>query len=136
MILPRDTIMSWSGNRITEHNRDPISVNPNRIKKSARMVNGTLRENIVATKQTYSVSWSAVPSKTDKTVDGYWGGNEIMNFFETTTGAFTITLRYDSYAGTDITKSVVFSSAPSYEVVGRSTAGFDLLNISVELEEV
>lgn len=136
MILPRDTIMSWSGNRLTEHNRDPISVTPNRIKKSARMVNGGLRENIVATKQTYSISWSTVPSQTSKTIDGYWGGNDIMNFFETTTGPFVITLRYDSLAGTDITKTVVFSSAPSYEVVGRSTAGFDLVNISVELEEV
>ena len=100
------------------------------------MVNGSLRENIVATKQTYSISWSYVPSQAARTVDGYWGGNEIMNFFETTTGPFTITLRYDNSSASDITKTVVFSSAPSYEVVGRSTAGFDLVNISVELEEV
>lgn len=136
MILPRDTLMSWNGNKVTEHNRGPISVEPLRIERAARMIDGTLRKNVVATKNTYSIEWSMVPSLAGHTVDGYWGGKDILDFGIDTTGSFTLTLRYDDANGSELTKTVVFSSPPSYEVIFRSTAGYDLVNVSVELEEV
>jgi len=136
MILPRDTVMSFNGTRVTEHNRESITITPNRIEKANRMADGTLRKNVVATKESYSVSWSMVPSQTARTVDGYLGANGIIDFYNTTTGSFTLTLRYDALAGGTITKTVMFSGTPSYEIVGRSTAGFDLVNLSIEMEEV
>lgn len=135
MILPRDTIMSWNGFRITEHNRQALSVTEQKIKKSARMVDGTLRQNVVAVKTSYSVSWEMVPSLTTKTVDGYWGGKDILEFARTN-DVFTLVLRYDDADGSSITKTVAFTSDPDYEIVGRSPSGFDLVNVSVQFEEV
>jgi hypothetical protein len=135
MILPRDTAMAWNGTRITEHNRGPINVTEQKIKKSARMVNGDLRENVITVKSSYSISWDMVPSTTEKTVDGYLGGKGILDFARDT-HLFTLTLRYDDVSGAELTKTVVFSSDPTYEVIKRSPAGFDLVNVSVELEEV
>lgn len=135
MILPRDTAMSWNGTRITEHNRSSIQVTEQKIKKSTRTVNGTLRENIRVVKSRYNISWEMVPSLAAQTVDGYWGGKDILNFARTT-NSFTLTLRYDDSTGSTVTKTVVFAGDPSYEVVKRSTAGYDLVNVSVELEEV
>jgi hypothetical protein len=138
MFLPRDTVMSWSGNRITEHNRGPITVTPNRIEKSSRMADGSLRKNVIATKNSYSVSWSMVPSLAAQTVDGFYGGRDILEFYRITTGPFTLTLRYDDTGSGALSKVVVFSSAPSYEIVNRSSAAsqFDLINVSIEMEEV
>lgn len=136
MILPRDTVMSWNATRVTEHNRGPLTITPNRIEKSSRMADGTLRKNVIATKNSYSVSWSQVPSLTTKTIDGFMGGRDILDFYRTTTGSFTLDLRYDDAGGTTITKTVVFSSPPAYEITGRSTTGFDLINVSIEMEEV
>lgn len=135
MILPRDTAMAWNGTRVTEHNRGPIEVTEQKIKKSSRMVNGDLRENVIAVKSSYSISWEMVPSTTAKTVDGYLGGKGILDFARDN-HLFTLTLRYDDEGGAELTKTVVFSGDPSYEVVFRSPGGFDLVNVSVELEEV
>jgi hypothetical protein len=130
--------MSWAGNKITEHNRQPIQITEQKIKKSARTVNGVLRENVRVVKSRYSISWEMVPSLASQTVDGFWGGKDILNYARTTSAPFTLTLRYDDQAGASITKTVVFSGDPEYEVVKRSTApgGYDLVNVSVELEEV
>jgi hypothetical protein len=79
-----------------------------------------------------------VPSLAAQTVDGFYGGRDILEFYRTTTGAFTLTLRYDDLGSGALSKTVVFSSPPTYEVVNRSTAasGFDLINVSIEMEEV
>lgn len=135
MILPRDAAMSWNGNKVTEHNRQSIQITEQKIKSSERTINGTLRENVRAVKSRYSISWELVPSLASKTVDGFWGGREILDFARST-NSFTLEIRYDDADGGTLTKTVVFSGDPEYEVVGRSPAGFDLVNVSVELEEV
>jgi hypothetical protein len=49
---------TWS--KITEHNRQPLSITKNRIQKVQRMANGTLRKFFVAEKREFSVSWTYI----------------------------------------------------------------------------
>ena len=126
---------------ISDHGRKSISMTPKRIENSLRTVDGTLRRQVIATKYTYGTSWENLPSVASKTVDGYYSGYQIKNFFETTTSPFSIKFYVGNSDATStvltdtITKIVMFNSF-SYEVVGRSQSGIDLVNISLELEEV
>lgn len=145
----RNAGMAWStGNtgsltyrNISDHGRGPISMTPERIENSIRTVDGTMRRQVIATKYKYSCDWSNLPSVSSRTVDENLGGYEIKNFFETITGAFGIKFYVGNSNATNttltdtITKIVMFNSF-SYEIAGRSQSGIDLVNISVELEEV
>jgi len=48
--------------KLTDHNRQEISINPTVIEKENRMANGTLRKFIVAKKDIISTSWNFLPS--------------------------------------------------------------------------
>jgi hypothetical protein len=97
------------------------------------MVDGTLRKNFVVMKNTYSASWENVPSLTSHAVDGFMAGADMFGFYLSNQGAFNLTLVYDGAPGPAF--PVMFSSF-SYEVSKRGTNGIDLVNISVEIEEV
>lgn len=109
---------------LSDHNRTDISINPNRIENSKRMVNGTLRSYHTADKLNLSTSWSLLPSRAfdlradfnqntglseitgqnrQYTVDGGAGGSEIIKWYEDHTGPFWVFLAYDKYTnfGTD-----------------------------------
>ena len=47
--------------KLSEHNRQPISLSKNRIEKQQRMGNGTMRKYYVADKESISVSWGMLP---------------------------------------------------------------------------
>lgn len=132
MSLPRGSALTVNGVDWTEHNRDSLSIDPLRIERSSRMVGGTLRKNYVADKYKVTASWSLVPSTS--AFDGKLSGKGIKDFYDSATGrgAFSVALRYD---GTLTTYTMVISSF-SYVPVKRSGAGYDLVNISIELEEV
>lgn len=132
MSLPRGSALTVNSVDWTEHNRDSLELSPQRIERSQRMIGGTLRKNFVADKYKITASWSLVPSLT--AFDGKLAGKGIKDFYESATGqgAFSVTLRYD---GTATSYTMVVSSF-SYQVVKRSGAGYDLVNISIEFEEV
>jgi len=82
--------------KITEHNRAPISVESNRIEKSQRMSNGTLRKLFIADKTTLSTSWTMLPSRSTLTVDGGWGAEDMRDFYHGSgTGTFQAKVSYN-----------------------------------------
>ncbi len=48
---------------LSDHNRAPIDIYPERIEQKRRMVNGTLRSYHIADKLKISTSWSLLPSR-------------------------------------------------------------------------
>lgn len=72
---------SWQA--LSEHNRAAATLDIQRIEKTQRMSNGTLRKVFIADKNTLSVSWSALPTYSSMTVDGFWGAMNIKDFYQT-----------------------------------------------------
>lgn len=134
ILLPRGTILTINGVDWTDHSREALAIEPTRIERSARMVNGTMRKNYVADKIKLSTSWSNLPSLTTRTVDGKLGGKGMKDFYESSTGqgSFSVAVRYDS----TVTSYTMNISGFSYDVVHRRPGGDDIVNVSIELEEV
>jgi hypothetical protein len=163
---------------LSDHNRQPMDIKNNRIEKRQRMVNGGMRSYFVADKATITLSWNNLPSRafstnpqfgsdgttalntnttttdaTEYTVDGGAGGNELLDWYETHTGAFYVFLAYDKYRefGKDaaayqhlrqynqVLKMFVTDFSYSIQKRGGSNpsnnSGLDLWNVSVTLEE-
>lgn len=128
-VLP--SIMTWDNNKITDHNRGPMQITVDRIEESTRMANGTMRKYIIADKRTFSTDWSDLPQTAAHTVDGFWGKNEIENWYNTKTGAFQLKLTYgDGTVGTYTVMMTKFGADIS------KRGAFDLWKVSVTLEEV
>jgi ATP adenylyltransferase/5',5'''-P-1,P-4-tetraphosphate phosphorylase II len=131
MTFSRPRLMRWNGNAVTDHNRQSLSIDVERIEKKQRMANGTLRKYIVADKRTFGTSWQMLPKLTTQTVDGYWGADAIEQFYNTVTGSFSLEL---SDGDTETyTYNVMFSDF-SKTVVKRGSV--DFWEISVTMEEV
>lgn len=145
-----NAIVYWSfdggtnWNKVTDHNRQPLNVQTERIEKSDRMANGTLRKYVVAKKRSYDFTWNLVPSKRNvsgalSTADGGIAGEEIETFFNTQDGAFLMKVRKGSDTakaandGTIETVTVMFSDF-SKEIEKRGL--IDLWNITLRMEEV
>lgn len=138
MILT-NTIMYWyngtSFQRVTDHNRGPLSQDVERIERKQRMADGTLRRHTVAKKRTWSTSWTNLPSTNNagmKTVDGGMAGEDMESFHDVNDGQFQMQLRTGN--GTVTTVTVMLSEF-SKEVAKRGPNA-DLWNINVTLEEV
>jgi hypothetical protein len=150
-----NTIMTWAGNKITDHGRDTLNESVERIGSDTRTSNGTLRRFHVANKRTWTVSWSNLPSSNAiaggmTTADGGWSGELMEDFYNATPGKFRLVLRRGSANGVTqpagaSAAGTVFEDANFYgadvmitefskEVVKRGKV--DLWNLSVTLEEV
>lgn len=129
---------------LTDHARSSLEVSYEDIGESNRTIGGTLRGYILARKRSLSMSWEMVPADMSCTVDGYWGGNEIKEFYDSTLGTFTVSLyhRNNAFNVNDPLESFeVRFKELSYEVVGRNVqmvngGTTDLWNVSITLEEV
>lgn len=108
---------------LSDDNRSDIAVGLQRIENRQRMVNGRMRSFFIADKNTFSVSWEMLPSRSyassplfnttagnaslgkspmhgsssEYTTDGGAGGVEIIDWYENHTGPFYIYLAYDKY---------------------------------------
>jgi hypothetical protein len=73
-----------TGYTLTDHNRQPLQINYERIEKSDRMADGTMRRFITANKKKLSTSWSDLPSNSgiEFIADGNLGGAFLKSFFE------------------------------------------------------
>jgi hypothetical protein len=130
--------------RVSEHNRQPLSINIDRIEQSSRMANGTTRKYFVADKLNISVSWEMLPSFRNETVDGAWGAEDIKNFYESTAGrgAFRIKLNPTVFSpdlitdsagalSDDYTYTVMFTSC-DFTLIKRGLQPFWSVNITLE----
>lgn len=131
MTFVKPRLMRWNGNAITDHNRAQLSVDVERIEKKQRMANGTLRKFIIADKRTFGTSWSMLPKLTTQTVDGFWGGEAIENFYNTVPGTFSLEI---SDADGDVSTYNVMFSDFSKSIVKRGA--IDYWEVTVTLEEV
>lgn len=131
MILSKPRLMRWNNNAITDHNRAELTIDTTRIEKSARMANGTLRKYVVADKLKFSTSWDMLPETAAKTVDGFWGANEMQNFYTSTVGSFPLELTYAD--GTIKTYTVMFTD---FGKVLKKRGAFNMWALNVTMEEV
>lgn len=131
MTFTRPRLMRWNGNAVTDHNRQQLSIDVERIEKKQRMANGIMRKYIVADKRTFQTSWNMLPKLTAQTVDGYWGADAIETFYNTVTGSFSLEI---SDGDTEVNTYNVMFSDFSRNVVKRGSV--DYWEISVSMEEV
>lgn len=135
-------------NKITDHNREPLSISFERFGKTNRMADGTMRRYSVAKKRTFQFSWSNLPSKRNSvyngktgltTVDGGWAGEDIEAFYNTTDGAFKMKLRKgtdEAKAANDGTLEVVTVMITDFSKEVTKRGVVDLWSLDITLEEV
>lgn len=134
--------------KLSEHNRQPVSIATNRIEKTQRMSNGTLRKFFVADKKAINVSWNILPSFSTFTLDGGYGAMDIKAFYEGSatkaSGALSGRSNFDvtlSYGGTTQTLNMIFTSC-SFELIKRNVkqvsgdTAQEFWNVSLSMEEV
>lgn len=130
-VFAKPQLMTWNTNKISDHNRSELGISVERIEEATRMANGTMRKYIIADKRSFSVSWEGLPQSKDFTVDGFWGKNEIENWYNSTPGAFTLKLFFGD--GTDKTYTVMMTA---YSASLSKRGAYDFWSVEVELTEV
>lgn len=134
--------------KLSEHNRQPMSINQNRFQKVTRMSNGTLRKFFIADKREFSTSWEMLPSFSNMTVDAGYGAVDLKSYFESTKGqgVFKIKIVYGKnqtapFADREEIFMVSFASC-SFEVIKRnvkdssSNPAQEFWNVSISMEQV
>jgi hypothetical protein len=138
LATPASTSLAWRS--VTEHNRSEFSVDSLRIEQALRMSNGTLRKFHIADKKRFSVAWSMLPTYRSLTVDGYWGAEDLRQFYTSDEGKGTFRIRLNfAKDGTNQSSSgyeeytVSFTDC-SFTVVKRGIQAH--WNVSMSMEEV
>lgn len=129
---------------LTDDNREPLQITPQRIEFKRRMIDGTMRSHYVADKDEYSTSWSNIPSRkingsVDITSDNFGAGNDIKDWYEQNTGDFWALLVYDTNSSDNVSVSAekvnVFFNSFNFTVSTRGELN-DLWDVSISLVEV
>lgn len=150
---------------LSDHNRQPVTMTPQRIEDRKRTINGTMRSYHTADKVNLNTSWNRLPSRAgneaqsfdssgnllnigyvEYTVDGGAGGVDLLSWWENHTGPFYVFLAYDkfriagveNYNRLDIYNQVVrmYYAGFDYTIEKRGADNFDFWNVSLSLEEV
>lgn len=91
---------------LSDHNRDTLTESYEMIEKSARTANGTLRKYVIASKKTWSTSWTMLPGASPQTVDGYMGALDLKDFYDSNIDN-TLTLEFYTGRSIPITSGAV-----------------------------
>jgi hypothetical protein len=138
LATPAGTTLTW--NKVTEHNRSEFEISPERIQKTQRMSNGTLRKFFISDKQRMTLSWQMLPSYRTLTVDGAWGAEDLRAFYESNEGQATFNIRVNmakngsSQESSGYEEYTVNIVSASFSIVKRGLQPF--WNVSLSLEEV
>jgi hypothetical protein len=143
----KDSLIYWKANgaatynKITDHNRSPLSVSIDRIENAQRTANGTLRKSIIAEKHQFNLSWSNVPNLAAYTVDNGWAGSDMYDFYMDNRQPFylKITQKFDPDAVNNYQEFLVYFASCSFEVIKRNPSAatpYMLMDVSITLEEV
>jgi hypothetical protein len=117
---------------LTDHNRAPLSIGNDRIVTDVRTQFGGLRRYYKADKKTFSASWSMIPQDAEYTVDRHLGAEDMISFFESLTGVFTLKIYYD-FGEEEAYQAVI--TEYSSELIKRWTP-YRFYNVSLEMQEV
>jgi hypothetical protein len=120
--LPVGSLIKFNSVALSEHNRTPMSIGYNRIEKTQRMANGTLRKFFIGDKKTLSVSWDQLPSYSNYTIDGGYGALDLKTFYESALGksSFPVTISYSTQTGSTTETMNMNFTAFSCEVTKRN----------------
>lgn len=150
--LPLGSLIYLNGTlKLSEHNRQPVSISKNRIEKTQRMSNGSMRKFFIADKENINITWDMLPSFSTFTVDGGYGAVDIKSFYEGSASkasgalsgqnSFDVTIRYGSpYLITGISSNgttVTFTAANDFvtgdtiSIYGVSPSGYNLSNATI-----
>lgn len=130
---------TWT--KLTEHNRQPASIQINRIEKTQRTSNGTMRKFFIADKKSISVSWNMIPTYSTMTVDGGYGAQDIQAFYNSTKGQGSFKIKISYSPTREETMEVIFSSC-SFDVIKRNVkakstdVAQEFWDVSISLEQV
>jgi len=134
------TTPTWT--KLSEHNRASINLDLNRIEKTQRMSNGSLRKIWIADKKEISTSWSALPTYSSLTVDGGYGAADIKAFYlDKGKGTFKIKISYNAVAARDEIVLASFTSC-TFSISKRNirskadSVPQEFWDVSLSLEEV
>lgn len=72
--------------KLTDHNREEITITPELIESQNRMANGNLRKYVVAQKNKISTSWTFLPTNPSEAVDSNYAGAWIESFYQNNVG--------------------------------------------------
>jgi len=147
--LPVGSVLYFNSTiKVSEHNRQPVSIGKTRIEQTKRMSNGLMRKFFIADKETISVSWNMLPSFTTMTVDGGYGAVDLKSFYDGSAtkaaGALSGGSSFDvtiAYGNTTKTMEMMFTSC-SFEIVKRNVKEQttdlpqEFWNVSLSMEEV
>lgn len=132
IVLPINAGLAINSNKLTDHNRSSITITPSRIENRKRMANGTMRNFVIAQKRKIKSTWSDLPNKTALTVDGFWGADAMIDFYNATYGEFTLRLSYGDNTFEDI---LVMFDDFSPQLKKRNSYA-DFYDIDITFEEV
>lgn len=131
---------TWT--KLSEHNRFPVSVDINRIEKTQRMSNGTLRKLWIADKYQLDTSWNNLPTNNTMTIDAGMGAADIKAFYlNKGKGTFKVKISYNGVSARDEIMTMSFTSC-TFSVIKRnvknsvSDAPQEFWDVSIGLEEV
>jgi len=131
---------TWT--KVSEHNRSSASLEIDRIEKTQRMSNGSLRKIWIADKKQFSASWGMLPTDNTMTVDGGMGASEIKSFYlNKGKGAFKVKISYNGVAARDEIVLMSFTSC-NFTVMKRNVKSSsasvpqEFWDVSLSLEEV
>lgn len=134
------TTPTWT--KLSEHNRSSINLDINRIEKTQRMSNGSLRKIWIADKKEISTSWSALPTYYTLTVDNGMGAADIKAFYsDKGKGTFKIKISYNAVAARDEIVLASFTSC-TFSISKRNIRSTstsvpqEFWDVSLSLEEV
>lgn len=127
----KPSLMTWAGNKITDHNRSDLAVSVTRIEEKTRMANGTMRKYVIADKRTFSTSWDNLPHAAGFTVDGFWAKREMESFYNLNPGPFDLVVHNGD--GLAETYTVMFSK---FDCTVSKRGVYDFWKVTVEMEEV
>lgn len=142
---------------LTDDNRGPVAVTPQRIETKQRMLNGRMRSHFVTDKKSFSTSWDNLPSRSaegsgeddrkyiseyEKRTSGfsikYAAGQDIKDWYETYTGDFWMMLVYDAnfvaLNSNQVEVYNVFFEGFDYSIEKRGQYN-DLWSVSINLVE-
>jgi hypothetical protein len=104
------------------------------------MANGSLRKYFVADKKQFEVSWTMLPGTRGYTVDGQWGALDLIEFYNSTEGQGTFSIRLN------FAKSGTSQESSGYEEYTVSCTSFSatllkrgevpFYNVSMSMEQV
>jgi hypothetical protein len=134
------TTPTWT--KVSEHNRAPINIDVDRIEKTQRMSNGSLRKIWIADKKNISSAWNSLPTYSTLTVDGGMGAEDIRAFYlNKGKGTFKVKISYNAVSTRDEIMLASFTSCAfsiSKRNVRSTSASVpqEFWDVSFSIEEV